>query len=250
MKTATKISCSTLVALFLASVPAAVGQTFPAAQPAETPGPLTSAAMPVEPEKKEPAKVEEKKEEKAVQETSGSDIPSSGPKVPDSVKGVVDKLDTATDDVTLEDLNSAREAVAKLDVLIDIEKRLSDLVSIRKDREEKMSGALSAMIPSSALRASAQPVAAQPVPMPVSVSAPFVSSGEPEKIEITRIVGADGRYVAYTPDGDKMKLLRQGDKLADGSVVESISRTGVRLALGKKKITIPVHDVQNVFGAK
>src|ERR1700722_11684720 len=79
-------------------------------------------------------------------------------KVSDSVKDVVKTLSSPAEKVTLDDLNSAKIAIAKIDVLIDIEKKMAELEKIRGEREGR-SAPMS--IPASALAA--------PLPRPVSV---------------------------------------------------------------------------------
>jgi hypothetical protein len=156
-----------------------------------------------------------------------NDIPAPSPKVPDSVKSVIKKLNTATQDVTLEDLNSAREAVAKLDVLIDIEKRLNDLTTLRLEREEKNAASLAAALPASALglppskggSQSVVPLSPIPEPMPmISAPAPIkmappVPTG-PSDFDVVRISGVRGSYIAMVREADgKTKRVREGDKM-------------------------------------
>jgi type IV pilus biogenesis protein PilP len=183
------------------------------------------------------------------------------PEIPDSVKGVVKSLNHATKDVTLEDLNSAREAVAKLDVLIDIEKRLNDLVTLRKEREEKVD-AFAGAIPASALGgAPAGVMIPTPAPVPAQAMAPTpspmpmaMSENDPE---VMRIAGASGKYVALIKDTDGAdRQIQVGDTLADGTSVTAISRNGVTLSNDsqrqgdKKKRTVRVKDVTTVFNGK
>jgi len=187
----------------------------------------------------------------ALQEPEDED--TSSIKVPKSVNNVLKKLDKATDNVTLEDINAARDAIAKLDVLLDIEKRLTDLATIRHDREEK---SVAAALPASALGVAPSPSAAMPnypaaggggatmtAPPPV-----MAFSSDPE---VLRIVGADGRFVASIKEVDGKTLrVREGDKLMDGSVVESISSNGLTIERDKNKRTIRVKDVGTVFGGR
>jgi type IV pilus biogenesis protein PilP len=175
----------------------------------------------------------------------------SSPKMPDSVKSVVKRLNTATEGVTLDDLNSAREAVAKLDMLIDIEKRLKDLADLRQEREEKsMAGAIpaSALGLRGGLPPPVQPFPAsmemenRPPPMPVVATA---------NVEVTRIVGAAGRYMATVKVNDgKSMTVRQGDKLSDGSVVQDITSRSVTLVRDKKTHTVNVKDIAVVFNGR
>ena len=197
-----------------------------------------------------------------IDEEAGEDdnleIPHEGPKVPGSVKGVVKKLNSATDDVTLEDLNSAREAIVKLDVLIDIEKRLNDLVDIRMEREEKVDQ-LSGALPSSAFGGGGgqqqQPALAPPPLIPVMPSVPAAAPPPPPmpvaSIEVVRVSGASGSYTAHIKEGEATKQIRPGDKLSDGSNVTSISRNGVTITTTDDKTkTIQVKDVGAVFSAR
>jgi hypothetical protein len=187
------------------------------------------------------------------------DNDKNGGKIPDSVKSVVKKLNGAGDNVTVEDLNAAREAVAKLDILIEIEKRMNDLATLRQEREEKLGGGLANAIPASALGRGGvslpvspqiqSPVAIQPVnSAPMAAPVNFVPS---ESIEIQKIAGAGGRYMAYVKAGDgKVKMYREGDKLPDGSVVVSISGHGMTVKKDKKTRTIQVKDVAVVFNGR
>ena len=67
-------------------------------------------------ETKESKKTFEDKTNEDGGEADRAGFPSVKSTVPSSVKGVVDRLNNATQDVTLDDLNSAREAIVKLDV--------------------------------------------------------------------------------------------------------------------------------------
>lgn len=170
------------------------------------------------------------------------------PKVPESVNSVVKRLNTATENVTLEDLNSAREAIAKLDVLIEIEQRLDNLSKIREEREGK---SLEAAIPASALGGgrnfptSNLPMPqAQPTPAPIVMMPPVSSS-----VDVVRILGSAGRYVALIKDSEgKPAQYREGDKAPDGSLIQKITSRGVTLIKNKSEKTIQVKDVGTVFG--
>ncbi len=69
--------------------------------------------------------------------------------VPEAVKSVIKRLDSSADDITVEDLNGARQAIAKVEVLIELEKKLSDLQKARNEREGRSN--LVGAIPASAL---------------------------------------------------------------------------------------------------
>ena len=151
-------------------------------------------------------------------------------KVPDSVKDVIKHLSNKAEDITLDDLNAAREAVAKLDALIDIEKRLVDLDKIRNEREKENDKKIADAIPKTALM---PPPSYMPPPMPVERSSePKVAAMPkpmPVELEIIRIEGSNSHYGALVKDGDTTHLVHAGDHLSDGSVVLSVSTQGVEL---------------------
>lgn len=162
------------------------------------------------------------------------DVPGAG-KVPKSVTTVVKALNETTENITLDNLNAAREAVVKLDVLIDIEKRLSDLAKLRRLREEE-SGALSAVVDPSAAMAVGASNPAMQVPAMDNSAFATAASGAPSRgrviattddYEISMITGASGNFAAQIKDGGEAKLVRVGDKLSDGSKVTNISINGV-----------------------
>ncbi len=166
-------------------------------------------------------------------------------KVSDSVKGVVKHLGT-TENVTLDDLNSARQAVAKIEALIDIEKRLNELEKLRSEREGK---SITGAVPASALA----PMPLQPqfqppaslLPMPASaVQSPL------NNLEISRITGSGARYMAVLkmPDGEN-KTVEAGDHLPDGSSVVAVSSSGVEVEHNGTKRVIHVKNVGAVFGS-
>ncbi len=181
-------------------------------------------------------------------------------KIPESVRGVMKKLSSSDDKATAQDLNDAREAVAKLDLLVEIEKRLKDLSAIRAEREEK-SGAssLAGAIPASALGLNGKKAAIPSLSPMQAVMATQMNNGSPigmpvmpaaTKIELERIVGARGNYLAFLRVGDEhAKQYKVGDKLSDGRVIQSITSHGVTLGRKNKVETLKVRGVSNIFGA-
>lgn len=169
--------------------------------------------------------------------------------IPGSVQEVVNKLNGASGDLSMEDLNQAREAVAKLEVLLDIEKKLTDLTRVRKERDE-MQGASSqvvGMLPDNVWK----PASDIQIPSAPSVFSPVKPVVEgPKEVDILQIFGAGGKYVATYKDGSLQKRLSVGDKLEDGSRVSYISQRGVVLVKGKKRLILPVKGVGHVFGAR
>jgi hypothetical protein len=164
------------------------------------------------------------------------DESSADGKTPSAVKDVVKRLSHQTENVTVEDLNAAKEAVARLDALIDIEKRLSDLEEIRRERDELSSAAT--MLPAGALPAGALPVAnpLMTAPQaPVAPPPPPVDTFTTDGLQVERLVATDNKFTAYIKDGSESTLVRVGDKLDNGAKVVAITRNGVRIAKGKKE---------------
>lgn len=184
-------------------------------------------------------------EPKEAESSKGEGLKS--PKVPDSVVSVINKLNTTSTNTTLDDLNTAREAVAKLDVLIDIEKRLNDLAKLRKARAESRESMVSPIPASSLLPSGVDRVQASSSSRRVE-AAPVMSSSS---MKVDRIYGANGRYQALIDVGSgKSVPVKEGDKISDGSVVQSISKNGVVLVKDKKTRTIKVNDMLSAYNSK
>lgn len=152
-------------------------------------------------------------------------------KISDMAKDVIKKLGSGSENVTVEDLNAAREVIAKLDMQIDIEKHLNDLAAARKDREDK--SAIAAAIPAAALT---PPPVMMPPPAQIAPTQVVVPVAPPRAtVQVERIFGAAGNYSAViTVDGNKERV-HIGDKLSDDSVVTDITVQGVTLSHGKDK---------------
>jgi type IV pilus biogenesis protein PilP len=177
-------------------------------------------------------------------------------KVPDSVKEVMKRLDN-NNIVTLDDLNSARQAVARIEALIDIEKHISELEKIRSDREDggssKSSKSLASAIPASAIAppplfptggmagggnsASRNEANMAAMPAPAAVT------------DVSRIVGSNGHYSATikTSDGQS-KTYSTGDHLMSGGTIEKITSSEVVISQGTTKRVLHVKNVDVVFG--
>ena len=157
---------------------------------------------------------------------------------PEGVKNVIKRLDSSADDVTVEDLNGARQAIAKVEVLIELEKKLAELQKARSERDggRSMAGA----IPASALGGpgGAVPQGGSVVPLDAA----------PASLDIQRIVGGAGHYRVLTKSYDgSIKSLEVGDKMADGSFISSITATGVTLDNKGDKRVVRIKNVDKVF---
>lgn len=164
--------------------------------------------------------------------------------VTDSVKKVIKQLG-ADENITINDLNSARQAVAKLDALLDIEKRLVDLEKVREERKSSKAASIPP-IPASALTPPSPSLLPLGGPQGGAPAFPAFSAAS---LEVSRITGGGGRYKATikTPDG-QTKVLQAGDRLPDGTKVVSVSASGVELSEGGNVRTVRVKNVDTIFG--
>jgi type IV pilus biogenesis protein PilP len=167
---------------------------------------------------------------------------TKSPNTPQIVNDAVSRLQK-TDQINLDDMIRAQDAINRLDLLLEIEKRQTELKKIRDERNKPAAGSLlGSSIPSSALNL---PAIRANMPPPVSGASSASPSPRPsgswDKYTVRRIFGSDGRYMAIIMDSDKPQTVRAGDKLPDGSKVSSVNLTGVSLSKdGKSKtLTIP-----------
>lgn len=167
----------------------------------------------------------------------GSPPPSNlttSPTTPKIVQQAVDGLQK-TDPINLDDMIRAQDAINRLDLLLEIEKRQTELKKLRDERNKPST--LSAGIPASALNLPPIHTAAvSTMPRPISAPPPVSSSG----YSLKRIEGSDGRYSAVLGDGDKMMSVHQGETLPDGSKVKAVSLTSVSLIKDKKSKTLTI----------
>ena len=161
-------------------------------------------------------------------------------KIPSSVKSVVKRLGVSENEATLDDLNSAREAVAKLDLMIEIEKRLKELSNIKRDRSEN--GAANAMpraVISPLPMAQLQPAAVAPPPMPIAAD-----------IEVMRITGAEGHNVAMIKVNGSTTKVQEGDHMSDGSIVRAVTNRSIALSRDGRERTYNVKNVGAIYSAR
>jgi type IV pilus biogenesis protein PilP len=188
--------------------------------------------------------------------TSGNGLTTS-PIMPSAVQDAMTRLQKV-DQINLDDMIRAQDAINRLDLLLEIEKRQTELKKIRDDRNKPAASTLlGSAIPASALnlpKISSLPLTPTDTPASSSSFTPKPSfkssssgssssnSGPSDKYGIKRISGTDGRYFAViNTDDSSSQTVHTGDKLPDGSVVKSISLTSVSLFKDKKSknLTIP-----------
>ncbi len=187
---------------------------------------------------------------------------TSTPIMPSAVQDALTRLQKV-DQINLDDMIRAQDAINRLDLLLEIEKRQTELKKVRDERNKPAvaaaaaAGLLGSAIPASALnlpKVSSLPAVDTPSSSSSSNSfsskptyspgkkADGESSGPSSKYSIKRISGTDGRYFAViNTEDNSSQTVHSGDKLPDGSLVKSISLTNVALFKDKKSknLTIP-----------
>lgn len=164
------------------------------------------------------------------------------------------------DQINLDDMIRAQDAINRLDLLLEIEKRQTELKKVRDERNKPAASATAAA--AAGLLGSAIPAAALNLPKinvadtpssssssssgssspSFSIPKPKSSEGPSEKLSIKRISGTDGRYFAViNTDDNSSQTVHVGDKLPDGTLVKAITLTSVSLFKDKKSknLTIP-----------
>ncbi|MDX1922129.1 MAG: type IV pilus biogenesis protein PilP [Alphaproteobacteria bacterium] len=184
------------------------------------------------------------------------------PQTPSAVTDAMARLQKV-DQINLDDMVRAQDAINRLDLLLEIEKRQTELKKVRDERNKPSvasataaaAGLLGSAIPAAALNLPKIPVADTPAVTPSftpkassssssssSSTSSKSSSGPSEKLSIRRISGTDGRYFAVINlEDNSTQTVHAGDKLPDGSLVKSITLTSVSLIKDKKSknLTIP-----------
>lgn len=211
-----------------AAAPAAPAVTPPAAEPVKTPGAEMNKSL---------STMEEK--------------------VSENAKNVVKRLDTASDNVMLEDLNSARQTVARIEAMIDIEKHMAELDKLRNER----SGHAAAPPPAAMSLANALPASAlQPLPlqtnnMPMGVpthehEVHRFGGGSISGMEISRITGVDGKYTALLKLANgETKSVKVGEHISGDSTVRSINSSSVEIEENGETHTLHIKNVDAVYSA-
>lgn len=168
--------------------------------------------------------------------------------MPAAVDDAVRRLQK-TDMVNMDDMARAQDAVNRLDLLLEIQKRQNDLNKLIEERKKASTSSLFPAgmlpIPKAALmpdRADMMANNIQKIHLPKN----NFGDSDSESYSVLRVTGVNGIYAVLiqtggqtgSDDKDKTKLVHVGDTLPDGSKVKLISLTRVVLAKGKKLITL------------
>jgi hypothetical protein len=168
--------------------------------------------------------------------------------VPPQVQEAIDRLRGGRVDLSLEDMNQARAAVARLDLLLELEQKMFDLQKARRKQEGlSAEGDLAALLPAQVVgmgRGGRGAAAGQAMHAEIVPQAPVVKASS--TYELQRISGVNGAYVAVVLSSDegKANTVREGEKLPDGSEVLGITATNLRLRDSAGKIqTLKLENV-------
>jgi len=232
-----------LIAMTMAAFPAtgAFALDLPAQPVAAIPAPIAPLALPGT--------------DQAAPKAAGSEmnkaVAAMEEKAIDSAKSVTKRLETSSDSMTLEDLNNARQTVARIDAMIEVEKHLAELEKLRGDKANR-SAASAAPIG----LASAIPASALMLPPAMASSSSSPSHAEPTAhrmtsagTEVSRITGIDGRYTAVLKINGETRMARVGDKLSNGAIVKSISSSSVGLDDGGESRVLRIKNVDAIYSA-
>lgn len=182
--------------------------------------------------------------------------------VPPQVQAVADKLRGAKVDLSLEDMNQARAALARLDLLLELEQKMHDLQEARQKHSSASGADISGYLPPQVAAMGKRPPppvpavlteteAPTPAPTPSKRSKPKPA---PSQYEVQRVMGINGSYSAVLKSvaDIKTKTVKVGDVLSDGSEVAAISPTAVTLRdpdTGKTQ-AITIENVSALSGGR
>ena len=185
---------------------------------------------------------------KAQSADMSKNLADSEAKIDSNVKSVMKGLETSSDSVMLEELNSARQTVARIEAMIDIEKHMAELEKVRNERNHVSSTPAPSIV-------TAMPASVLQQPLPLRAAAPEAGQAEVEHHrsggwEIARISGSDGKYVAFLrlADGD-LKPVKTGDQIFNGTTVRAITSSSVEIEENGEPHTLHIKNVDFVYSA-
>jgi len=178
-----------------------------------------------------------------------------GDKAIESAQSAVKMLEKSGTTMTFDDLNAAKQALVRIETMIDIERRMAELNKLRGSVSARGSYPLASAIPASVL-APISPVDEmdiEPV-KPVKRRASVSKVSKPDYVpassfDISRIYGSAGKYTAVISSGGDDKHVRVGDKLSDGSVVKAITSSSVVVDGNDGSTTLRIKNVDMVYSS-
>ncbi len=190
---------------------------------------------------------------KAAAGTEGiKNAPALEEKVTESAKKLISTIETSSTPLSMADLNAARQTVARIDAVIEIEKHLAELEKLR-GHDSHIPSSFSAAIPASALMpmpsAPSAPAAPMAIPQPITpVSPPKKESAL--SAELVRVVGADGAYIAVLRlTSGSTKTFKVGDSVGDHGRINRITPTAVVLTEAGRTHTLSIGATGPLYSA-
>jgi len=174
-------------------------------------------------------------------------------KVIESARELVKKLDSSADETALSDLNKARQTVSRIEAMIDVEKRLTELDRLRNERRGgpqmgNIPAALAGAIPASALTMPRGAAKSGKSYLAPNSNQMVVMPAKPSRPTIARIIGTNGKYIAVLKMSEKEeKAVKVGDKVSDGETVRAITSSSVEIGGKGTSYTLNVKNVDVVY---
>lgn len=152
-----------------------------------------------------------------------------------AVTAVMDRLKQDSTPLSISDMSAAQDALARLNLLSEIEQKLTQIEETRQKRQLGAFTPMGAMpLPGNAM--------IDPASMPPGMNpAAFAGfdNAEDDKPQVVSITGAAGTYRAVINDNGRNSTVKSGSVLSDGSKVSSINASGVTVNKKGKKTTLP-----------
>ncbi len=142
------------------------------------------------------------------------------------ITNVIDRLKQNTAPLSLGDMAAAQDTLARLNLLGDIEQKLSQIETARTQREGVSAGA---GMGASALPNLPLPPAASNMPPLAMTAMPDMSAFADTGSTVDHISGTNGNYNAAIKIDGRPMIVRRGTVLPSGARVTDVSATGVKI---------------------
>ena len=134
------------------------------------------------------------------------------------------KLKDAGTEINLADVANAQDALARLDLLLQIEQKLGAVDTAHQQRVKQ------AMLASGVPNALPIPAPNAPQMMQNGLGGGNFSNAGGGDYSVDRVYGSNGKYTALVNDGPSHILVHVGDTLPDGSKISTMTINGVQVS--------------------
>lgn len=157
-----------------------------------------------------------------------------------AVSAVLDRLKQDSTPLSVSDMSAAQDALARLNLLNEIEQKLAQIEETRQKRQLGSFGSMSGM------GALPLPTGSASLPMPKGGNFPgFGAVTDDGTPSITAITGAGGNYHATLSMDGRTINVKNGSILPDGSKVTNISADGVSVSKKGKTSKLSFSQADN-----